>query len=155
MIKKHKSLKVYILLTFCLSLSLALPSFADGASTSNTNSSVSICDRDEIPEDVKAASGCNGGANSQLVSTVQNILYSIIAVCGIVAVVYVILGGINYMTSAGDPNKAQKARLTILYAVIGLVICALAFVIVNFTISKLYQTPETTALALFIKQLYN
>ena len=38
------------------------------------------------------------------------------------------------MTSTGDSDKLSKAKRTILYATIGLVICALAATIVNFTI---------------------
>lgn len=89
----------------------------------------------DVPEQVRAASGCGGGSDDQLFMVVQNILYTIIAISGIVAVVYIVLGGINYMTSTGDPGKVQKARQTILYAAIGLVVCALAFAIVNFTIN--------------------
>lgn len=47
------------------------------------------------------------------------------------------------MTSSGDATKVQKARQTILYAVIGLVVCALAFAIVNFTIDKINSKPQS------------
>ena len=40
-------------------------------------------------------------------------------------------------TVEGDPSKTKKAKDTILYAVIGLIICALAFAIVNFVISNI------------------
>lgn len=83
--------------------------------------------------EVKAAAGCSG-TGDQLPITIQNILYAIIGVIGIVAVIFIIIGGVNYMTSQGDASKLQKAKNTILYAVIGLVVCVLAFLIVNFTI---------------------
>ena len=41
------------------------------------------------------------------------------------------------MTSAGDPGKVKKAKDTILYGVIGLVVCVLAFAIVNFVIANI------------------
>ena len=40
------------------------------------------------------------------------------------------------MTSSGDAGKIKKARDTILYAVIGLIVVALAFALVNFVIVK-------------------
>ena len=75
---------------------------------------------------------CNDG---NLPNIVENILESIILVLGIVAVIFIIVGGFQYMSSAGDTSKIQKAKNTILYAVIGLVVCILAFIIVNFVIS--------------------
>lgn len=126
--KTLKTLLFSTLLFFSLSLGLSLPTFADGSD--------SICNNASIPQEVKNASGCSGG-DDQLITVIQNILYAIIAVSGIVAVIYIIIGGINYMTSSGDTNKVQKARQTILYAVIGLIVCALAFVIVNFTVGRI------------------
>ncbi len=71
--------------------------------------------------------------------SVTNILNGVIGVLGIVAVVVIIIGGISYMTSAGDAGKVKKAKDTILYGIIGLIICALAFAIVNFVISNIIQ----------------
>ena len=72
-----------------------------------------------------------------LASSVTGIINAVVGVLGIVAVIVIIMGGVGYMTSAGDPGKVKKAKDTILYGVIGLVICALAFVIVNFVIKAL------------------
>ena len=47
------------------------------------------------------------------------------------------MGGVGYMTSSGDAGKVKKAKDTILYGVIGLVIVALSFAIVNFVISNI------------------
>lgn len=76
-------------------------------------------------------------SDRDLIGNITNILNVIIGVLGIVAVIVIILGGISYMTSAGDPGKVKKAKDTILYGIIGLVICVLAFAIVNFVIANL------------------
>ena len=75
--------------------------------------------------------------DNNLIDSVTGILNAIVAVLGIVAVIVIIIGGINYMTSSGDAGKVKKAKDTILYGVIGLIICALAFAIVNFVISNI------------------
>lgn len=49
-----------------------------------------------------------------------------------VAVLFLIFGGLQYVTSAGNKDRIDKAKQTILYAVIGLVVIALSFVIVTF-----------------------
>lgn len=68
---------------------------------------------------------------------VVNILNGVIGVLGLVCVVVIIIGGINYMTSSGDAGKVKKGKDTILYGLIGLVICILAFALVNFVISNI------------------
>ena len=74
-----------------------------------------------------------------LVSNVTSIINAVIGVLGLVCVVVMIIGGVNYMTSSGDAAKVKKAKDTILYGVIGLVVCVLAFAIVNFVILNVLQ----------------
>lgn len=70
-------------------------------------------------------------------SSFQGILNAVIGVLALVAVVVMIIGGVSYMTSSGDAGKVKKAKDTILYGLIGLVVCVLAFAIVNFVISQI------------------
>ncbi len=76
-------------------------------------------------------------SKEDLTESITNIINAVIAVLGIVCVVVIIIGGVNYMTSSGDSGKVKKAKDTILYGVIGLVICVLAFAIVNFVIKNI------------------
>lgn len=73
--------------------------------------------------------------DKDLMETIKAIIGSVIGVLGIVCVVVMIIGGVNYMTSTGDAGKVKKAKDTILYGAIGLIVCVLAFAIVNFVIS--------------------
>ena len=77
------------------------------------------------------------GEGGDLMTTVTNIITAVVAVLGVVCVVVMIIGGVNYMTSAGDAGKVKKAKDTILYGLIGLVVCVLAFAIVNFVIKNI------------------
>ncbi len=79
----------------------------------------------------------NTGASSNLNDGVKWIINGIITVVGVVAVIMIILGGINYATSQGDAAKVKKGKDTILYGIIGLVIVILAFAIVNFVLGAL------------------
>ena len=78
-----------------------------------------------------------GGDQVGLKAGVTGILNAIIAALGIACVVVMIIGGINYMTSNGDTSKVEKGKKTILYGLIGLVICVLAFAIVNWAIGAI------------------
>lgn len=55
----------------------------------------------------------------------------ILMLSGILAVIYLVYGGILYITAGGDAEKATKGRTALINAIIGIVIIALAFVIVQ------------------------
>jgi len=57
-------------------------------------------------------------------------------VVGVIAVIMIIIGGLRYITSGGDSNNITGAKNTILYAIIGLVVVALAQGIVRFVLSR-------------------
>lgn len=73
---------------------------------------------------------------------VTNVIQWVIGVAGVVAVIFVIYGGISYTTSAGDPSKLQKAKTTITYALIGLAIVALAEVITAFVSNMIREANQ-------------
>lgn len=68
---------------------------------------------------------------------VMIVVNTLLFVIGIISVIMIIIGGIMYTTSAGDSGAVTKAKNTILYAVIGLVVALLAFAIVNWVVSQL------------------
>lgn len=74
-----------------------------------------------------------------LMTTVNTIINVALGVIGLVAVVMIIMGGLSYTTSAGDAAKVKKAKDTIMYGVIGLVVALLAFAIVNFVLGNIFK----------------
>ena len=78
-----------------------------------------------------------GQGGDDLDTAVIGIINAVIGVLGLVCVIVMIIGGVTYMTSSGDTGKVKKAKDTILYGVIGLVVCVLAFAIVNFVITNI------------------
>lgn len=72
----------------------------------------------------------DNGAFKQITNTVLYIV-------GIIAVIMLIIGGIRYVISGGDSKKVTDAKNTVLYAIIGLVICFFSYAIVNFVITSL------------------
>ena len=93
-----------------------------------------MCDDNSLPVEALEAAGCFNNTTNAVPDIVANILYTIIGLVGIIAVIFVVIGGIKYMTSAGDSEKVKTAKKTISYAVLGIIVTALAFAIVNFTI---------------------
>ena len=68
---------------------------------------------------------------------VKTVLNSVYVVVGVVAVVFIIIGGVRYTTAYGDPGRIAKAKNTILYAVIGLIVAIAAFAITQFVIDAM------------------
>ena len=79
-----------------------------------------------------------GAQKESVGNVVQPIVTTVIFVAGIIAVVMVIIGGVQYSTSQGDSAKVKKAKDTIMYGIIGLVIAILAFAIVNFVLDGVF-----------------
>lgn len=88
---------------------------------------------------------CEGNADTQvcqnqdenaenLIITITNTLLFII---GALAVVMIIFSGIQYVTSTGDAGKVTKAKNTLMYSVVGLVVAFIAFALVNWVLGEL------------------
>lgn len=66
----------------------------------------------------------------------DSILQLVFGVLGAVALLIIAIGGLRYVISQGDPQATAKAKNTILYALVGLVICIAAFTIVTFVVGS-------------------
>lgn len=85
------------------------------------------------------SAGCtpDGGAATSKVNQIIKLVINIFSIIvGVVAVIMIIVGGLKYITSGGDSNNVTSAKNTILYAIIGLIIVALAQVIVRFVLGN-------------------
>jgi hypothetical protein len=83
--------------------------------------------------DIKAIQPERGSVN--LIDVIMKGLNLFLWVVGLLAVIYLIYGGVLYITAGGDAEKANKGRTAITNAVIGIVIVVLALVIFNFAVS--------------------
>ena len=74
-------------------------------------------------------SGLNSASSlSQLIVGIVNIM---LLFAGSIAVIFVIVGGYQYVTSGGNEEQAEKGRKTLVNAIIGIVIIVLAYVVIN------------------------
>lgn len=92
---------------------------------------------DEVCAGIATATGspCNGSSKSlNKIVTVGINIFS--AVIGIVAVIMIMVAGFKYITAGGDAGQTGSAKNTLIYAVVGLVIVALAQSIVKFVLSN-------------------
>ncbi len=114
-----------------LSVVSAESAIFDQACNSGEASSSSVCQDRETSQDPgdNTIYGPDG-----IITKIANII-AIIA--GIAATIIIVIAGIQFMVSTGDPGKVSSARNAILYAVIGLVVIVLARTLVVFVVGKL------------------
>ncbi len=71
---------------------------------------------------------------------ITQLIQLLLAFAGAVAVIFIILGGYRYITSQGNQENVEKAKNTITYAVIGLVVAMIAYVLVQLVKTTLRTT---------------
>lgn len=96
-----------------------------GESVANTPT---IC-RDKDLKGENPVTGKNG-----VITIIANLLTVIVSV---IAVIMIIIAGLKLISSGANPQDVATAREQIIYACVGLIIAALAQVIVRFVISKI------------------
>lgn len=118
------------ILTVCMVMIGMFSAFAPAVSAGN---GIDIC-----AGEGSGSVYCNNKSDGE--DKVNGIIGSIVQVLltavGIISVIMIVIGGIMFATSSGDAQKTAKARNTILYAVIGLVVSIFAAAIVNFAFSN-------------------
>lgn len=61
----------------------------------------------------------------------RNLVVSILTLAGVALFIMLVVGGFNYLLSAGDPKKLEGAKNTIQYAIIGMVVIVAAYLIMR------------------------
>lgn len=112
-----------------LSTILATGSFLSFANVAFANSSVNPC-----PGAGQFSKLCNLNANN-IGPLVGAAVTFVLIVATLIALFFLIWGGVRWITSGGDKAKVESARGTIIAAIIGLVISFLAFFILSLALS--------------------
>lgn len=74
---------------------------------------------------------CDEGASNSIRGILRAVIGLLSWVVGIAAVIMVIIGGFKFVTSNGDSNGINSAKSTVIYALVGLAVAALAQVLVR------------------------
>jgi hypothetical protein len=77
------------------------------------------------------------GTNSDFSGFISDIVNILLFIVGAVAVVMLVIGGLRYVLSGGDSSQTKSAKDTILYSIVGIVVAAGAYAIVNFVLANL------------------
>lgn len=120
----------YIILTLGLLAGFGLAAVPAGVSAAATYDPL-----DNVCKDAPDTAICTNRTVNKapdIIKTIVNVLLYILAA---VSVVVIIIAGITYTTSGGNATLVTKAKNTLLYAVVGLVVAIMAYAIVNYVIN--------------------
>lgn len=79
-----------------------------------------------------------GLPTGEVSDVIIRIIRYVLSLVGVVLFAMLIYGGFMYMTSAGNEDQIKKAKNVLTYAIIGIVIIAMAFLIAEFVIGALW-----------------
>lgn len=135
--------KLLIIFTILMGVSL-LFGVGGEVAQAQTSQLFSECNDTQVaaqsPELCDVASSANSAEDAGLFGTdslLSRVTRVIIFVTGGVSVLMIVIGGLRYVLSNGDPQGISSAKNTILYAIIGLVIALLAEAILRLVLQRL------------------
>lgn len=77
-------------------------------------------------------------AGQSLSTFIARMWMNVITIGAFLLLIYLIWGGLDWITSGGDSSKTANARKKITQAIIGMIVLAFSFVIVGFVSSLLF-----------------
>lgn len=108
-----------------------------------THSSTVLADaKSDLCAGANAATGGTGcGDTSGTINkTLKNIVNLFSSIIGVIAVIMIMVGGFRYITAGGESGKVSSAKTTITFAIVGLIIVALAQSLVRFVLNRTSTT---------------
>lgn len=75
------------------------------------------------------------GANADQ-STIDRVVNIVFSLAGGLALLFTVIGGLRFILSSGDPQNTARAKNTIIYALVGLIVTMFAFAIVKFVTNR-------------------
>ena len=94
---------------------------------------------------------CSGSGITKIVRAAVTVLSIII---GAAAVLMIVVSGLRYITSSGDSAKVSAAKTTLIYALIGVAIAALAQLLVHFALNQSRSAISSTTITPTIEKYY-
>ena len=125
--------KIFALIIAVLLVFTFLPSFTfatDACEEAGVNDEL-ICGSSNSDEEIA------------LMNRIKGVLNTVYLWVGIISVIVIVIGGIQYMTSNGEAEKIKRAKASILYSLCGLIVTLSAFAITTLVINSLNGTTSS------------
>ena len=88
---------------------------------------------------IEDISGLNNTQYTDLIAFSQGLINFVISISALIAVIFLVYAGFQYITSQGEGEKAEEAQRTIIYTLIGLVIAFISPLIIRFVLNNVLE----------------
>ena len=133
-----------ILASFALAVALATPLAMPSLASAEVSIEINLCDGARLQIDGDCDAATNEEGKNRINGILEDVINIFSLVVGIISVIMIIIGGLKYITSGGDSGNVTGAKNTILYAIVGLVVVALAQFIVKFVLNRVANSTDNT-----------
>jgi hypothetical protein len=99
-----------------------------------SNSVVYADAKDQIQKGI-GVTGAGSSGSPKLETIIASIIQTMFFIIGVLAVIVIIYSGFLFIVASGNPQTIQKAKTSIVYAVVGLVVAIMAYAIVGFVVN--------------------
>ena len=141
MIKQIKRLLLITIASLSLLSPAALVPVLSGAASADI--ATNLCTGSQAASDTTSGNcTTKGDPSAGLTNLAKTITKWFSIIVGAISIIMIIYGGFRYITSGGDSGRVGNAKNTLIYAIIGLIIVALAQLIVNFVITQSSTTTQ-------------
>lgn len=137
MIKKLQTYAMVVVAALMFAAPVALSTGVASAACSSTASQISKGANGAATGN-SSSTGCadTNVSDASISAAAHDIVNTFSVIVGIISVIMIIYGGFRYITSGGDSGRVGNAKNTLIYAIIGLVVVALAQLIVQFVLAQ-------------------
>ena len=73
----------------------------------------------------------NAGPDGTITNIVQNFMYWLLMIVGMLSVISFVISGILYLTAAGNEDQIQKAKRTLVYSIVGVIVSMLGIIVLK------------------------
>ncbi len=121
---------------------VATPLVADAACSSISNSVINGANS-SLPSsggsNIASCDTSSGSSISSLTSLSKKVVTWFSVLVGAASVIMIIYGGFRYIISGGESGRVGAAKNSLIYAIVGLIIVALAQLIIHFVLNQSSQ----------------
>jgi hypothetical protein len=138
MLKRIKQILTTLTISSFMLAPALVPAMANAAALPNTlatDTTTGLCQGANLKVDT-GGTCVDTSAGTSLDSIISFVLNIFSIVVGVAAVIMITIGGLKYVLSGGDSTRVSGAKDTILFAIVGLVVVALAQIIVHFVLNR-------------------
>lgn len=127
-----KSILLSLVITVLVSLSM-------GTGSAKAYNYFPVCNNGAGGSPVcKDVSGVNGKTKDPVITIIKAVMEVISFIAGAMAVIFIIVSALRFVTSGGSAEDAAKARSTLIYALVGIVVIVLSQSIIAFVLNHVH-----------------